>query len=63
MFNRETYLNYLDDRLGDRQTDDSCLQLSLWGMIGSLQMAAMTRLLSILYLSAVFPFQWLVGKL
>ena len=63
MFNRETYLNYLDDRLGDRQTDDSCLQLSLWGMIGSLQMAAMTRLLSILYLSSVFPFQWLVGKL
>ena len=55
-------MHYLDERMGDRLTDDGLLQRTLWAMPSSQEVAAMTRLLSILHFSIVVPMRYLAGK-
>lgn len=62
LINQELYCDYLDDRLSDRTTDKSTLQQTLWAMLSSLEIAAVTRLLSILHLSMTLPLRWLSGN-
>ena len=62
MMNREIILRYLDSRLSDDETDEGILQRSLFAYFASTEMAAVSRLLSILFLTLCLPHRYLAGK-
>eukprot|EP00956_Cyclotella_meneghiniana_P023299 scaffold45195_cov78-Cyclotella_meneghiniana.AAC.1 len=62
--NYEYYVMFLDEMLRKRDADDkaSILQQNLFVVLTSLEMLALSRLLSIIHLSISMPFRYLAGK-
>ena len=58
------YLEFLDWMLKKRGKNDkaSLLQRNLFIVLGSVEMIALARLLSIIHISVCMPFRWLAGK-
>ena len=62
--NYEYWLEFLDWMLKKTGKDDkaSILQRNLFVALGSVEMIALARLLSIIHISVCMPFRWLAGK-
>ena len=61
-WNRNYCIEFLNEMISFCGRDDNILATNQMILLGSLEMAAVARLWSILYISLLSPLRWLAGK-